>query len=143
MASLPSQQQGGQQQRGGAQPGMAGGIARSEASHQADMMRQQKMRGPEKDDRMTAPQHSMQTQPDCGEESYKGAGKLRGKRAMITGGDSGIGRAAVIAYAREGADIALVYKSNDKDAEVSDKGGEGMRVGGWEGCGAIDGVVTL
>lgn len=54
--------------------------------------------------------------PDCGEESYVGLGRLKGKVALITGGDSGIGRAIAIAYAREGADVAISYLQEDEDA---------------------------
>jgi NAD(P)-dependent dehydrogenase (short-subunit alcohol dehydrogenase family) len=59
---------------------------------------------------------AMNPRPDHGEESYKGAGRLAGKKAIITGGDSGIGRAVAIAYAREGADILIAYLDEDEDA---------------------------
>ena len=59
----------------------------------------------------------MKPKPDHGEESYKGSGRLVGKVALITGGDSGIGRAVAIAYAREGADVAISYLDEEKDAQ--------------------------
>ncbi|HEV7854413.1 MAG TPA: SDR family oxidoreductase [Mycobacterium sp.] len=62
-------------------------------------------------------QSAMDPVPDCGENSYRGSGRLRGKRAIITGGDSGIGRAAAIAYAREGADVLIAYLNEDADAK--------------------------
>ncbi|MGZ2384160.1 NAD(P)-dependent dehydrogenase (short-subunit alcohol dehydrogenase family) [Rhizobium brockwellii] len=55
--------------------------------------------------------------PDHGEKSYRGSERLKGKRAIITGGDSGIGRAVAIAYAREGADLLLSYLDEDEDAD--------------------------
>jgi NAD(P)-dependent dehydrogenase (short-subunit alcohol dehydrogenase family) len=55
--------------------------------------------------------------PDHGESSYRGSGRLAGKKAVITGGDSGIGRAVAIAYAREGADLLISYLEEDEDAE--------------------------
>jgi len=58
----------------------------------------------------------MNPRPDHGEQSYRGAGRLAGKRAIITGGDSGIGRAVAIAFAREGADLAIAYLCEDEDA---------------------------
>lgn len=54
-------------------------------------------------------------QPDHGEQSYTGSGRLSGRRALVTGGDSGIGRAVAIAYAREGADVALSYLPEEED----------------------------
>ncbi len=59
----------------------------------------------------------MTPRPDHGEESYRGSGKLTGKAAVITGGDSGIGRAVAIAFAREGADVLISYLSEHDDAQ--------------------------
>jgi NAD(P)-dependent dehydrogenase (short-subunit alcohol dehydrogenase family) len=59
----------------------------------------------------------MKPVPDHGEDSYKGSGRLKGKKAVITGADSGIGRAVAIAYAREGADVLISYLDEHEDAE--------------------------
>ncbi len=60
----------------------------------------------------------MDPKPDHGEKSYKGSGRLAGRKALITGGDSGMGRAAAIAYAREGADVAINYlPDEEQDAQ--------------------------
>ena len=59
---------------------------------------------------------AMNRKPDHGEQSYRGSGRLAGKATIITGGDSGIGRATAIAFAREGADVLISYLSEDDDA---------------------------
>ncbi len=56
----------------------------------------------------------MEPPPDHGETSYRGSGRLAGRKALITGGDSGMGRAAAIAFAREGADVAINYLPDEE-----------------------------
>lgn len=73
--------------------------------------------------------------PDHGEQSYRGSGKLAGMKALITGGDSGIGRAVAIAYAREGADVLISYLEEEEDAQetlkwVTEAGRHGLAVAG-------------
>ncbi|HLM59990.1 MAG TPA: SDR family oxidoreductase [Pyrinomonadaceae bacterium] len=59
----------------------------------------------------------MEVAPDFGEQSYRGSGRLEGKSAVITGGDSGIGRAVALAFAREGADVLISYLNEEEDAQ--------------------------
>ena len=78
---------------------------------------------------------AMDPRPDHGEQSYRGAGRLEGKKAVITGGDSGIGRAVAIAFAREGADVLISYLCEDEDAKetarlVEDAGRKAICVAG-------------
>jgi NAD(P)-dependent dehydrogenase (short-subunit alcohol dehydrogenase family) len=65
--------------------------------------------------------NAMLPKPDHGEQSYRGSGKLAGKRAVITGADSGIGRAVAIAFAREGADILISYLNEHDDAKETQR----------------------
>lgn len=63
----------------------------------------------------------LKPQADHGEQTYKGSGLLKGRKAIITGGDSGIGKATAIAFAREGADVLISYLEEDEDAEDTKK----------------------
>jgi len=72
---------------------------------------------PEKQDKQPGIEAEMNPRPEYIKDTYKAADKLKGKIALITGGDSGIGRAASIHFAKEGADIAIVYLDEDNDAE--------------------------
>jgi NAD(P)-dependent dehydrogenase (short-subunit alcohol dehydrogenase family) len=72
---------------------------------------------PEQQQPMPGYTNRMDPVPDHGEQSYRGSGRLAGKKAVITGGDSGIGRAVALAYAREGADLLISYLNEQEDAE--------------------------
>src|SRR5215216_6297861 len=93
---------------------------------------------PEQDQRDQHPglEQEMQPEPDYGVETYKGSGKLEGKKAVITGGDSGIGRAVALAFAREGADVVISYLEDEEaDAEeaaraVEDSGRKAVQIPG-------------
>jgi NAD(P)-dependent dehydrogenase (short-subunit alcohol dehydrogenase family) len=78
---------------------------------------------PKQDQQPPGTESELKPKADHGEESYKGSGKLTGKKAIITGGDSGIGRAIAIAFAREGADVLISYldDSEDEDAKTTAK----------------------
>ena len=93
---------------------------------------------PEQDQRDQHPglEGRMEPRPDYGEQTYRGCGKLEGKAAVITGGDSGIGRAVALAFAREGADVLISYlEAEEPDAEetarvVEESGKRCVRVAG-------------
>jgi hypothetical protein len=63
----------------------------------------------------------MTPRPDHGEDSYRGCDRLRGKKVLLTGGDSGIGRAVALAFAREGADLLIAYLNEDDDARETER----------------------
>ncbi len=78
---------------------------------------EQQLQPPQEQDRRPGLESEMRPQPRAEDPSYRGTGKLQNKVALITGGDSGIGRAVAIAFAKEGADIAISYLNEHEDAE--------------------------
>ncbi|MEM4780698.1 MAG: SDR family oxidoreductase [Halalkalicoccus sp.] len=90
---------------------------------------------PQQQDRQPGVEGEMQPEAEFIRDDYQGSGKLEGKVAVVTGGDSGIGRAAAVHFAREGADVAVIYLDEEEDAErtaemVEAEGGEGLTISG-------------
>ncbi len=81
------------------------------------VMPKKKKLPPQHQERQPGREHKMKPRPRAEDEKRRGSGKLRGKAALITGGDSGIGRAVAIAFAKEGADVSVVYLEEHKDAK--------------------------
>src|SRR5438552_10712108 len=81
------------------------------------MPKEKKILPPQHQDRQPGREHEMKPRPRAEDEKHRGSGKLRNKVAIITGGDSGIGRAVAIAFAKEGVDVSVVYLEEHKDAK--------------------------
>src|SRR5579885_1125760 len=79
----------------------------------------QKQQPPQHQERRPGIESDMTPRPKAQDPAQRGSGKLKNKIALITGGDSGIGRAAAVAFAREGADVAIFYLNEHKDAETT------------------------
>src|SRR5690625_2232226 len=76
---------------------------------------------PEQQQSLPGSQQKLDPQPEIIRDDYKGSDKLRGKSALITGGDSGIGQAVAVHFAREGANVAIIYLEEDKDARQTEE----------------------
>jgi NAD(P)-dependent dehydrogenase (short-subunit alcohol dehydrogenase family) len=85
------------------------------------MPKQKKLQPPQHQRRQPGREHKMKPRPKAEDKKQRGSGKLQGKVAIITGGDSGIGRAVAIAFAKEGADVAIVYLEEHEDARETER----------------------
>ncbi len=90
---------------------------------------------PQQQQKQPGDEHKMRPEPEIIRKNYKGSEKLKGKTALITGGDSGIGRSAAVHFAREGADVAIVHLEEDEDAKktlkmIIDEGRKGIIIKG-------------
>jgi NAD(P)-dependent dehydrogenase (short-subunit alcohol dehydrogenase family) len=85
------------------------------------MPKEKKTLPPQTQDRQPGREHKMKPRPKAEDEKHRGSGKLRERVAIITGGDSGIGRAVAVAFAKEGADVAVVYLNEHKDGRETEQ----------------------
>jgi NAD(P)-dependent dehydrogenase (short-subunit alcohol dehydrogenase family) len=85
------------------------------------MPKEKKLQPPQEQRRQPGREHEMRPKPKAEDEKQRGSGKLRDKIAIITGGDSGIGRAVAVAFAKEAADVAIVYLEEETDAKETQK----------------------
>jgi NAD(P)-dependent dehydrogenase (short-subunit alcohol dehydrogenase family) len=100
---------------------LAGGIPPTQLQSEVTMDDHAKPPFPGQKQPMPGKTDAMKPAPDHGEKSYRGSGRLAGKKAIITGADSGIGRAVAIAYAREGADVLIAYLNEHDDAKETER----------------------
>src|ERR1043166_4404582 len=85
------------------------------------MPEKKKQRPKQKQSEQPGREYKMKPRPKAEDEQYRGSGKLQNKAALITGGDSGIGRAVPIAFAKEGANVSVVYLEEHKDAKETQR----------------------
>src|SRR5213596_720846 len=85
------------------------------------MPKEKKLQPRQHQRRQPGREHKMKPRPKAEDENQRGSGKLQGKVAIITGGDSGIGRAVAVAFAKEGADVAINYLEEDRDAKETQR----------------------
>ena len=85
------------------------------------MPKEKKRQPPQHQKQRPGREHKMKPRPKAEDKSQRGSGKLQGKVAIITGGDSGIGRAVAVAFAKEGADVSVVYLEEHRDAKETEQ----------------------